>query len=744
MILQNLARRKTRSLLTILGIAIGVATIVMLGAMADGLAEGYAVTLGGSGADLVLTQKGSFDITLSALPQSAAEQIQAMPEVRAATGMLAGIVTTEGAPYFVVFGHEPQGFSMARFKIVEGQSLAEWRGHGRPLLLGKLAAQNFKLKVGDTIRLTDSVFRVAGIFETGSAYEEAAAVISLADAQALLQKPRQVGAFQVKLKDPGQMERVKQRLQRVLPNADVVASSQAAESQQQIAYVRSFAWGLALLAIIIGGFGMMNTLMMSVFERTREIGTLRALGWSRRRIMGLILGESLVLGELGGLAGCTLGTLGVAGMASQPALTWLGGRLSPVLILQAMAVALVLGAVGGAYPAWWAARLLPIEALRYEGGAGTGTTRRLPGSPTLRALWRRKTRTLLTLAGVGIGLMAVIALSGMAEGFVRQLTTLIGASTQADIILRQKNASDLSYSAIDERIGKRLANFPGVRHISGMIFGVAQTEKLPLFILQAYNPAEYAIRHFKVVEGRPLTGTRQVLLGRQAAEALGLRVGETLRLGEFSFRVVGIYETGILWEDQSGVISLRDGQAMWGKPHQVSLYGIKVSDPNQAEAIRAQIEATFPEVAAVLTAEFGETLPDMQNAQVIFVAISLLAILVGGIGMMNTMVMSVFERTREIGTLRALGWRRRNIVSLVLKESLVLSFWGVAIGIVLALGVNGLLKGIPGLGGWLEIVFSPQLVGRALSVGVLLGTVGGLYPAWRASNLSPAEALRYE
>ncbi len=743
MILRNLARRKTRSLLTILGIAVGVATIVMLGAMADGLAEGYAATLGGSGADLIVTQKGSFDITLSALPQSAAEQIQAMPEVRAVVGMLVGNVTTEGAPYFYVFGHEPHGFTIARFKIVEGQSLAEWRGHGRPLLLGRLAAQNFKLKVGDTIRLTDSAFRIAGIFETGSAYEEAAAVISLADAQALLQKPRQVSAFQIKLKDPDQMERVKQRLQRVLPNADAVASSQAAETQQEIAYVRGFAWGLALLAIIIGGFGMMNTVMMSVFERTREIGMLRALGWSRRRIMGLILGESLVLGELGGLVGCALGALGVVGMASQPALTWLGGRLSLGLILQAMVVALALGAVGGVYPAWWAARLLPIEALRYEGGAGTGTTRRLPGSPTLRSLWRRKTRTLLTLAGIGIGLMAVIALSGLAEGYIRQLATL-GAGTQADIILRQKNASDLGYSAIDESIGRRLANFPGVRYVSGMIFGVAQTEKLPLFILQAFNPAEYAIRHFKAVEGQPLTGTRQILLGRKAAEALGLGVGEIMRLGESSFRVVGIYETGVIWEDQSGVIALRDGQAMWGKPQQVSLYSVKVSDPDQAEAIRAQIEAAFPEVAASLTAEFGETLPDMQNAQAIFAAISLLAILVGGIGMMNTMVMSVFERTREIGTLRALGWRRRKILRLVLEESLVLSLLGVAIGAVLALGVNGLLKGIPGLGGWLEIVFSPQLMGRALSVGVLLGTVGGLYPAWRASNLSPAEALRYE
>jgi ABC-type lipoprotein release transport system permease subunit len=743
MILRNLARRKTRSLLTIMGIAIGVATIVMMGAMADGLAEGYTATLGGSGADLILTQQGAFDITLSALPESAAADIQAMPEVREVAGLLSGIVTTEGSPYFFIFGHEPQTFTMARFRIVEGQDLVHWRGQGRPLILGKLAAQNFKLKVGDTIRLTGSAFRVAGIFETGSAYEEGAAVMTLADAQALLQKPRQVGAFQIKLKDPSQVERVKERLARQLPDAEAATSVESSGLSDQIAYIRGFAWGLSLLAIIIGGVGMTNTLMMTVFERTREIGTLRALGWGRRRILSLILGESIVLGELGGLAGCLLGALAVMGMATQPALTWLGGRISPPLVLQAMGVALVLGGVGGLYPAWWATRLQPIEALRYEGGAGGQMTKRLPLSPTLRSLWRRKTRTLLTLVGAGIGLAAVIALSGLAEGFVKQINAL-GNSTGSDIIVRQANASDISYSALDERIGRRIAALPGVQYVSGMLMGFAQTEKLPIFIMQAYNPAEYAIRHFKIIEGRPLAGTHQILLGHQAAEALSLSAGETMRLGETSFRVVGIFETGVAWEDQSGVIALRDGQALWGKPRQVATYGVKVSDPNQAETIQAQIEAAFPETAAALSANFAESLPEMQNANVIYGAIGFLAILVGGIGMMNTMIMSVFERTREIGTLRALGWRRRQVIGQVLRESLLLGLLGVAVGAVLAWGLGQVLSSVPGMGGWFDIDFGPRLITLALLLGLGLGAVGGLYPAWRASNLSPAEALRYE
>ena len=177
------------------------------------------------------------------------------------------------------------------------------------------------------------------------------------------------------------------------------------------------------------------------------------------------------------------------------------------------------------------------------------------------------------------------------------------------------------------------------------------------------------------------------MLGRKALEGMKTKVGEVIRLGDVGFRVVGVYETGITYEESAGVMSLRDAQDLTGKPRQVTMYGIKLDDPQQAEAIQQQLENTLPDIAVSMSSQFAENLPDLKNMQVMMWAIDVLAILVGGISMM-----SVYERTREIGTLRAVGWQRRRVLWMVLKESIVLSLLGAAVGFATAGEASELLS----------------------------------------------------
>jgi ABC-type antimicrobial peptide transport system permease subunit len=495
------------------------------------------------------------------------------------------------------------------------------------------------------------------------------------------------------------------------------------------------------MAVIIGAFGMMNTLLMSVFERTREIGTLRAFGWRRLRVLRMVLGESLTLSIIGGIMGIFLGMAALRGLGRIPAVaSILPGSLSLDLLLRAIFTALSLGAIGGAYPAWWASNLLPLEAIRYEGGARGASY--VIGGMAFRNLLRRRTRSLLTMVGVGISIMAVVAFGALSDGIIAQFVA-ISTRSGAELTLREAGTS-MDYSTIDERVGKKIAQIPGVKHVGGMIYGYAKGREVPWFIVFGYHPKSRGINYFKIVEGEAISANRQMIIGRVAAEILDKRVGDTMKLFDTTFRIVGIYETGIAFEDGGGVISLRDAQILFKKPRQVTFYGVHLEDPDIAEEVRRRIEEDFPELAVSFSSDFVEETEDIKTIRAITGAIFFLAILVGGVGMTNTMVMSVFERTREIGVLRALGWRRARVLWMILKESLLLSAISGVFGIIMGVILCKMLSGFPVAAMMVRVNFTPSLLARSFSMALLLGAIGGLYPAWRATRLSPVEALRYE
>ena len=205
-----------RTLLTVFGIAVGVAAVVALGAMADGFIQGYSAMSGGSGADILVVQDNALDIMFSTVDQEIAPILARMPGVTAVSEMIYTFAATDAAPYFIVYGYDPNGFAVQHFKIVEGVPLSDkaaGRG-GRPLLLGRAAAADLKKAVGDTFRLYESSYRVVGIYETGEPFEDGAAVVLLEDAQRINGKPRQVNALLLKVREGTDLDALCARIER--------------------------------------------------------------------------------------------------------------------------------------------------------------------------------------------------------------------------------------------------------------------------------------------------------------------------------------------------------------------------------------------------------------------------------------------------------------------------------------------------------------------------------------------------
>lgn len=745
MIFRNLWHRKARSLLTMLGIAIGVAAVISLGAMANGIADSYSFGSSRSGADLLLSEAESYDLTLSMVDEQVGERVARLPGVQSVSGAIVGIVKVEGIPYFIVGGYDPKGVAIRHFKIVEGQPLS----NDRQITLGRQAAENLKKSVGDKIMLFDSSFRIVGIYETGQSFEESGAVISLEDAQAIFKKTRKVTFFQIQLRDPTQADAIQARIEQLYKKeVSVSKSSDLGNQQSAVQTTRAMAWGIGLIAVVIGGLGMMNTMVMSVFEQTREIGVLRAVGWRRTQVLRLIMGQSLALSLLGGLLGVGLG-LGLVWLINHtPAIaSYAPGIVDVPLLLQGMSVALVLGLVGGFYPSWRASNLSPVEALRYDSGAGDGNdpswARAL--GVIFRNLVRRRTRSLLTMGGIAIGVGMIVSLGAITEGMIKSFSEF-AMQGGAELVAMQADVADMGYSVIEERVGRAIAAIPEVQEVSGVIWGVSSGQDVSFLFVFGLEPDSMAMQHYRVVEGRKIRERSEIMLGKPAAKDLKKRVGDMISLGGGGvFRVVGIYETGVAYEEGGGVVALRDAQAAFQKPRQVSMYQIKVRDPSQVEAVRLQIKQRFgKDVSVSRAATFIESTNDIKSTKAMMGAIFALAIVVGGVVVTNTMVMSVLERTREIGTLRALGWRQSQVLWMILSESLLLSLLASVLGLLVGVLFSAGLQAIPGLGNLMPTVYTPQIIAQAVGVSLFLGMVGGLYPAWHASRLHPVEALRYE
>jgi putative ABC transport system permease protein len=371
-------------------------------------------------------------------------------------------------------------------------------------------------------------------------------------------------------------------------------------------------------------------------------------------------------------------------------------------------------------------------------------------SVIVRNVVRQRTRSALTVVGVAVAVATVVSLVGVATNFERSFRQVFD-ERDVDLIVVRAGASQRLNSALDESLGQRMLEVPGVREVVPGLVDVVTFEDRGLYgvLVNGWQPGSLSQEHgFKLLSGRLLEpgDTRKVALGMILAKNLDKRVGDTVDVVEGEpFEVVGIYESFSVYENGGMVVPLHDLQALMGWEGQVTGFAIGLTKPGDqalVQEVREKIEALAPALSAMPSREQAETATPIRVARGMAWVTSLVALGIGGIGMLNTMIMSVLERTREIGILRAVGWKQGRIARMILGESFLLSLAGAIAGSLLALVAVRLLCKLPAISGYLDGYIAPQVYLQGIVVAVGLALVGGLYPALRAARLLPTEALR--
>lgn len=361
-------------------------------------------------------------------------------------------------------------------------------------------------------------------------------------------------------------------------------------------------------------------------------------------------------------------------------------------------------------------------------------------------LLRQRVRAFLTLLGITIGIVTVVALGVVTAGLKDTADSFV-RSGGADFIVAQEGAADLTFSRVPESAVEEVADIRGVAKVRPVVTHIITAGSNPFFFLTGVPPDALAEADVDLVRGRLLdpSETDEVVLGAGAVDDLGVDVGDQVTLDGRAFRVTGVFTSQVVWEDSGGFAPLATVQELTRITDAVTLAFVTVEPGVDAGEVAAEIRRRVSDVVTIANAEeyrqidSGFTLIDAANT-----AISLLAVVIGGIGVMNTMVMSIFERTREIGVLRAVGWSKRRVMHMILLESLLLCLLAAVLGALFGVGVSRLVTLIPAVGNFIAPSYPVSVFVRAAVVGLVVGFVGAIYPALRATRLRPMEALRYE
>ena len=371
-ILRNMGRRKLRTGLTITGIVIGILALTVMGSMSEyfsGLIDNAVNLLG---TNIVVSPKNNdFESVLTTNDERRVRRIAGVMDV---VPIANDTIDEFGAVSFgvpdIVYGVSPEhsGTLFPSVSLEKGRWLQ--RGDDYETVVGSQLAKKRKLDIGSTVRYHDHDLTVVGIMNPTQTTPDSIAMVNLETVRRLLKAPDLIAAMYVMPENPALVNTIAKNIRDNVENVQVFTPAEAAaQAQQALAVFNVILVGGAVLAVFVGGLAVINTMIMSVNERRHEIGLKKAVGASDGEIVREYLLEAAMIGFVGGIIGLLLGW-GLATLLNAVTSQALGGssifNVTPRLMLVALSFAMILGMIAGFYPAWNAARLDPVKALRVD------------------------------------------------------------------------------------------------------------------------------------------------------------------------------------------------------------------------------------------------------------------------------------------------------------------------------------------------------------------------------------------
>ncbi len=362
----------------------------------------------------------------------------------------------------------------------------------------------------------------------------------------------------------------------------------------------------------------------------------------------------------------------------------------------------------------------------------------------------RKFRTTLTLLGVAVGIGTMVALTSVAMGIRDQAVGILTETT--DFMVTPKGASEFQ-AEIPESLATQLKLYPEVEEVGPVLSQMVFIEGQPGWAMGVTEETGGVVG-VTLEEGRDIENpSEEVLVGRSMADQLGLSLGDNIRISPSMnepgkvYRVVGILQNTGSVVDMGCYVDLRELQRMMGMEGRLSMIFVRLTDPRLGDRFREQVESRYPWLEVIepkqIAKNVGRVL-DMMNS--VLFSIGSISLLVGALGVMNTTMVSVLEKTREIGIMKAVGARRSHVLFIFLVESVMVGAAGGAVGVVLGVGLAKAASeliprmiGIPA-----PVKLTPLLLAGPVGLAALLGLAAGAYPAWKGASVRPLEAIRYE